>query len=359
MMESNHKAGRILPATHDLLRRPDLYVFIIVCLALLAAILVIKQVDYVWTLALSRHEVRWFTQIMGQTLFEGHWPGAGDVPVLFLGISAILYVISWLRPQHARLVRLRPYLGFIICVGFINAVLMVHGPKLALGRARPGLVLKHGAAYSAFYAFGPHYITEGLFRGSFPSGHTASMFALMSIAYILAFDPHRSARARLAGMCWAVLVLAGSVLMAVARSMSMSHWIGDGLLIIPMSWLVLHALYFWVLKIPAQADRRFAVHMPPLWEFRLCWWIGWMAVGLLATVLGARAFAEQMPWLGVLIAVGLFLLVLATRRFHHLYRRVKAGFAGPAGPGTRWAGDGDMGQDGSPPRKGEYRQTAS
>jgi PAP2 superfamily len=328
MMEnSDHKPSRIFPAAHGLWQRPDLYVFIFVCLALLAAMPVIKQMDYVWTLALHRHQVRWLTQIMGQTLFEGHPPGASDVPVLFLGISVILYTIAWLRPQHAGLVRLRPYLGFIVSVGFINGVLMVHGPKLALGRARPGLVFGHGAAYSPFYAFGPHYITEDFFRGSFPSGHTASMFTLMAIAYILMFDSHRWARAHLAGMFWAALVLAVSVLMAVARSMSMSHWIGDGLLIILISWLVLHALYFWILKVPLQANQPSAVQMPPLWELRLCWWLGWMTMGLLATVLGARAFEQQIPWLGVLIPGGLLLLVFAIRRFQHVYRRVRVVFA--------------------------------
>lgn len=38
----------------------------------------------------------------GPDFFEGHWPGGSDVPVLFLGISAILYAITWVRPQEAR-----------------------------------------------------------------------------------------------------------------------------------------------------------------------------------------------------------------------------------------------------------------
>jgi hypothetical protein len=360
MENSNHQAVRISPTVHGLLRRPDLYVFIIVCMALLAAIPVIKQMDYVWTLALSRHEVRWLTQIMGQTLFEGHWPGGSDIPTFFLGISTILYVIAWLRPKQARLARLRPYLGFIISVGLINAVLMVHGPKLALGRARPGLVFKHGAAYSPFYAFGSHYITEGLFRGSFPSGHTAAVFTLMTIAYVLVFHSRRSAGARLAGLCWGGLVLAGSVLMAVARSMSMSHWIGDGLLMILMSWLLLHALYFWVLRVPAQTARGPAVQMPPFWELRLCWWLGWITMGLLAAVIGARAFEQQsVPWLSLLIPGGLLLLVIAIRRLVRLYRRVRVGFADSAGRALVGQDMPAIGRDESPPPKREHGQPAS
>jgi membrane-associated PAP2 superfamily phosphatase len=304
--------------------------FILLLLGLAVAMLVLAKTDYAWTVAIGNHRIEWFTDFMGRTLFEGQRPGGPDIPTLFLAGSFILYLLAWLRPRWTRLVRLRPYLGFIVSTGFTCAIFMVHGLKLAMGRARPYQVIRHGLPYSHFFQFGPHYVAHDMFRASFPSGHTADAFTLMTLAYVLAMGAgRRSPTMRLAGLGWGLLALTYSLLMALARSMSLSHWIGDGLLSILMSWPILHAFYFWVLRVPEQtaiADAP-APPMPFMWEFRLCWWLWWITVGLVATVIGGRAFElEPAPWLAFLIPPGLGLILWAGRRLFRLYQRVCAGF---------------------------------
>lgn len=304
--------------------------FILLLLALIAAMLVITPRDYAWTLSIGHHRIHWFSNLMGQTLFEGQPPGGPDIATLFIAGSFILYLLAWLRPRWTRLLRLRPYLGFIVCSGFICAIYMVHGLKIAIGRARPYQVIRKGLAYSNFFQFGPHYVGHDMFRASFPSGHTADAFTLMTLAYILAVGPgFRSGVMRLAGLAWGLIALAYGLLMAVARSMSLSHWIGDGLLAILMSWPIQHALYFWVLRVPEQAAETDApaTPMPFMWEFRLCWWLWWIAVGLVATVIGGRAFGleQPTPWLAFLIPPGLGLILLAGHRFCRFYQRVRTG----------------------------------
>jgi membrane-associated PAP2 superfamily phosphatase len=317
-------------------RRGALIVFILLLLILTVAMLAIIKRDYAWTMAISSHRIKWFSDLMGRTLFEGQRPGGPDVATLFIAISFILYLLAWLRPQWARLVRLRPYLGFIVSSGFICAIFMVHCLKFAVGRARPSELIRKGLPYTHFFQLGPHYVTQGVFRGSFPSGHTADVFSLMTLAYILAIGgPRRSSAMRLSGVAWGVLVLAYSVLMGVARCMSLSHWVGDCLFSILMSWPIMHALYFWVLRVPEQTAvagaPRSPSPMPFMWEFRLCWWLWWITVGLLATVVGCRAFQEEpVPWLGFLIPSGLLLIFWAARRLQKFYYgRVREGFPPP------------------------------
>jgi hypothetical protein len=313
--------------------------FILLLLVLAAAMLTIPQVDYPWTLAIAHHRIKWFSDIMGRTLFEGHWPGGPDAGNLFLILSALLYLLAWVKPLRGRLCRLRPYLGFIVCTGLICSVFMVHGLKWGVGRARPNQVISRGLPYSQFYQFGAQYLTGGAYRSSFPSGHTACVFTLMTLAYILALGPGRASAMRLAGISWGVLALTYSVLMAVARSMSMSHWIGDGLLAILMSWPILHALYFWVLRVPEQTGEGdgdgISARMPLLWELRICWWLWWITVGLEATVMGGRAFDRHVPWLGLLIPAGLLVMGWAGRRLHRFYGRVRAVFQTRSSPARR------------------------
>ena len=323
----------IRPDANAWVQQFELYLFVILLLGWIFCIPIMEKVDYAWTLAIGRHQVHWLSELMAQSLFEGELPGGSDGPVIFLGISLILYVIAWLRPPHTRLAHLRPHLGFIVTSGFINAVLVVHGLKFALGRARPDEVIKGGMAFSHFYQFGPHFIANGVFYGSFPSGHTASVFALMSVAYLLALAPGRTKTWRLVGIGWAALVLGYSIVMGVARSMSMSHWIGDSLMTIFLCWLILHAVYFWGLRLPERISGQSApgsLRVPPFWELRMCWLLWWITLGLVSVTIGGRAFIKQpVPWLAVLIPVGILLLLFAGRKLYGLYRYVFPGRAVP------------------------------
>jgi membrane-associated phospholipid phosphatase len=157
----------------------------VLVLAMIVIMAVLARYDYEWTIWLNQHRVEWLDEFMGRTLFEGEGFGGGDGAMLFLAAAFFLYFYAWLRPGSQRLERWRPYLGFILSTGFTCGFLMVHGLKLAQGRARPGLVFTKVLAYSEWYEFGRHFVTEGLYGGSLPSGHTAIVLSFLTLAYIL------------------------------------------------------------------------------------------------------------------------------------------------------------------------------
>jgi len=200
----------------------------------------------------------------------------------------------------------------------------VHSLKWVLGRARPWDVLDGGELpFTHWYEFGAHYVTDGVYRGSFPSGHVAAAFMLMAVAYALAADPLLTRRWRVAGWILGAFVLAFAGAMGVANGMSRSHWVSDGLGSVALAWPVLHVLYFHVLRVPAQRKlAAMGTHVArPYWEARLCAWGFCALLGLMAIALGIRALVEPHPaaW-GWLIAVGAVVTAWCAPRFRAAYR---------------------------------------
>lgn len=276
------------------------------------------------TLWLIEHNIEWFSEFQGQTLFEGDWPGASDFAIIYIVTGFVLYFTAWRHPQRQRLWPWRAHLGFIVTSGLVTGLGIVHSLKWVLGRARPHLVLRKGMDYSEFYEFGPHFVGDGVFFGSFPSGHTAAVFMLMTLAYILIADPLFERKHRLLGWAVAAFTLASSSLMILGRAMSAHHWLGDNLATIALGWPLMHWLYFHLLKIPQQR-LYFARHGRPLpapsgWEFVLCWYAFWVTLAVMGCFFALHAvLLGRHQWMLVFVPVGIPLAMSAFRRGKRYY----------------------------------------
>jgi len=263
-----------------------------------------------------------FTGFMGRTLFQGDLPGGGDLVIFGMLLAVIGYLSGSFGRGPKLFRRWLPSLGFALFGAIVSALCLVHGIKWVVGRARPSVVVSKGLAYTDWYQLGPHYITEGIYRGSFPSGHTLAALLILLGAYVLAGDRSHSLRLRAIGWGIGVLALGYAGGMSVARAMSLAHWLSDGILGILLGWMVMHACYFWILKVPQQNRRpELRETLPLLFELRL----GLLAIlttfGVTCFLLGLRGFflLGVHPLL-LLVPFGVGVGFWSGRKGLHLYR---------------------------------------
>jgi len=294
------------------------------------AMILSTRVDYEWTVFLGEHRWPFLVQVMGQTLFEGESVGGVDPVILFLIVVTAAYYLVWKKPDE-RLLRWRPNLGFILTCAIIGGVYIVHSLKWVMGRARPESVIYGGLPFTEWFTFGPQFVTEGIYRGAFPSGHTAQAMILFTMAYVFACTPGNSRGQRIFGWCWGVIALFYALAVGIGRSMALSHWLTDVTGAIVLSWLAYHVLFNRVLRVPDQV-RYVHVHgrpptFPVVWELRLCGYLFGVVLGGTALMLGLRGIAlgESIGFLGLATAGGL-LALLAAWRMVLFYRRVTMGF---------------------------------
>ncbi|MFI5400049.1 MAG: phosphatase PAP2 family protein [SAR324 cluster bacterium] len=279
-----------------------------------AAMAAVTPLDYAWTLVLIDH--RWDAAVafLRRTVFEGSALGASDLPVFGLLALFALYAQVTSRRAIPALLGFRSWLGFILVATLASGLGVVHTLKWIVGRARPYEVLGEGhLPFTPWYVPGPHFVTEGIYRGSFPSGHTAAAFAFIALAYALAGDPLLTRRWRLSGWGVGAGALLFSVAMAIGSAMARSHWLSDAVAVTGLVWILVHVLYFWGLRVPDQ--RRYwqahgALPQPPgRWELRLCLLGFPVLLGTIAVGLGLRALALQaVPYLAALVPLGLGLV---------------------------------------------------
>jgi len=300
-------------------------IFLLILCVFGGLLVAVTPVDLAWTRWLMEHRHEGFTHVMRRTLFEGHLPGASDLPVLLILGMTVAYVLAQRPTASRRLAAWRPALGYLITGALAAGLGVVHSLKWVMGRPRPWSVFGRGELpYTEWYQFGAHYITDGIYRGSFPSGHAAAAFMFMALAYALAGDRRAPLGQRLAGVAVGLfaLLLAGAML--VANAMSRSHWLSDGVAVIGLVWLTLHALYFWVLRVPEQQRLAPAWGIPgkPLdgrayWELRWCGWGALLLIGLVLLALALRGLWFAAPWWvpALLVGLGAGLVVWSFPRF--------------------------------------------
>ena len=277
-----------------------LYYLLLMSVTWLAGMLALIPVDYAWTIWLRQHRIRWLDNWMDRTLFEGEGLGGGDPVILFLILVVLLYYMAWKKGAASRLYAWRPHLGFIVVTAITTSVMMVHSLKWVMGRARPSLVMKGVLPFSDWFEFGPHFITEGTYRGSLPSGHTAQVFTLMALAYVLLLAVPKFKFQNLLGWLWGSFTLLYTLLMALSRCMKLSHWVSDVLFSMGCSWIIMHLIYYTLLRIPEQEDYlrthgRFP-QLPVVWELRLCLALLLIVLSAMSLTLGIRSIFLGAAW---------------------------------------------------------------
>ena len=97
----------------------------------------LQPFDQQWTVWLHEHGSKELGLWMGRTMFEGKLPGASDPAIILLLASLVVYVRSWSVHASQRLIRWRPFLGFIVTTALAGSLGVVHSLKWVIGRARP------------------------------------------------------------------------------------------------------------------------------------------------------------------------------------------------------------------------------
>ncbi len=295
----------------------------LILILLCTAALTIHHVDYDTTIYLKQNAWPVFEDFYSRTLFEGDLPGTGDISIIGMLVCLGLYLFS---ARKERLARWRAELGFGIFAGLISALCFVHTVKWVVGRARPKEVFKQQLAYSDWFITGPHFISEGIYRGSFPSGHTLAALLPLLLGYMLAGNRENSPKVRIVGVIVGILSLLNAGGMALARPMSLNHWISDGLLGMLIGWLLIHLCYFWVLKVPQQrqllgAGKR-SEGLPNYWELKLGLLSVAVSVCVICALFGLRAlFLEVSLVWALLLPLGIVAGFFAVKGWWRLYRR--------------------------------------
>ncbi len=259
----------------------------------LVTLFLLDTVDYDLTLFLYQNRKVDLVQFMSRSLFEGEKFGAGDPVIIFLLLSVIGYYLTIRFPQKlGNFGAFRPHFGYIVTTGLFSAIMMVHSIKWTLGRTRPFLVLQEGLPYNAWYETGFHFVTQGVYRGSFPSGHTAQACLLIAICYILAGDRAHTRLTRWAGVLLSLIVLAYAVAMGAYRCMFLSHWTTDVAGAIGFTILSAHLIYFHLLDVPSQsAYFKKAGTFPPMpagFELHVSFNLFGAMLGIMGSAIGLR-----------------------------------------------------------------------
>lgn len=286
-----------------------------------ALLVLTTPVDYAWTAWLAAHKVETFAEIMAQSIFEMEMPGGGDVVVFFLIAVVGLYYASAKAESGSRLQGLRPAMGFLVAAAIITAVFNVHSLKWAIGRARPNAVFSGQLPFTAWFVLGPQLMSDGVFHGSFPSGHTALAFTPFALTYVLA------GRHKTAAVVFGTISIAFAVAMGAARCMTSSHWISDVAGSLLLSAATMHLLFYRLMRIPDQKAiieaGKGLTGLPTGWELLMAFFIGLIYAGTMTMICGGRILWQRGidGWV-FLVPTGIGLLGLGIRLTFRLLRQL-------------------------------------
>ena len=287
--------------------------------------------DVQWTVLLYKTGFENFGKFMQRTLFNGSKPGLSDPAIILQLVNLGFYLYYSRKRQSVWLDRYRPFFGFMVFCSFFTGLGLVHSVKWVLGRARPYLVLDGKLDYSSWHEFGSQFVTDGVFYGSFPSGHTATVFLLITLSYYLVANPNNSTKAKLIGWIWGIIVFVMTIMMILGRSITLHHWLTDSVGIMLLSWIFIHLIYFRILKIPAQIryveNRKQYPPLPRYWELSLLWRLFLITIGVMSMLIGGRApFIEGAAPLAAIVLPGVLLVFIFSKNFAKTYREYMSHF---------------------------------
>ena len=205
--------------------------------------------DFSLVSTLMRYSDSVFAVYTDQTIFGGENVGLSDIPifinifVLFVGLCA-----KFSSKIADRWILIAKYL---ISTNLIFGLLIIHGLKNIVGRARPYLALNDTSLYTDFWEFGVFDFLQHSFSGSLPSGHTATVLALLPLIFCIRFTKNYLVNdmRRIIGFSF-VLVL--SLVMALGRVMIKDHFLSDCILTIFLGWNFHYFMFYFVYNMPVR-----------------------------------------------------------------------------------------------------------
>ena len=211
-------------------------------------------------------------QVFEQSIFEGEALGASDIGIFGLIFSLVVYLFS---KSHS----LKSAAAFFFQFGIFTAITLVHGPKWAIGRARPHRVLDGIADYSYWFEPGREFFlttAEGAFRsysGSFPSGHTASLAALFAGCWFLIDFKSRKKVVTL-GYFLTIGLFGLCVMMGLTRVSLKAHWPTDTMASLLGIAFASYIFYQHVYFLPLRKSKPKTDQMLGFgWQFQLLIWL--------------------------------------------------------------------------------------
>ena len=311
----------LMATDHDLNTRKHLIQLVLILVAGFVILLAVAPYDQAWTLYLNENQHEGFKQWMADSIFELEPIGGSDFALIYVILMFIAYLMAWHgmpNPEKSngwerlkeQLVNSRHLLGYQVLVGLSTTFFLVHTSKLVMGRPRPYKVFYDGYVFSHWYEVGQHFISEGWYHGSFPSGHTATVFVVIALAYVLI--NHTNKKLHAWGWVVGAFAFITSVAMLVARSMSAAHWVTDSIGSIFFGWAIAHALYFFGVHMPFRSQHVQEKGQPfkvrKHYELLLAWYMFLACAGFAAMAIGLRAVVrwEVLGWAaGIPIGVAL------------------------------------------------------
>ena len=167
----------------------------------------------------------------------------GTIPGLVVTLAALT---GWLVAGIRRnLAVWRPYCLLVVLTSVIASGILVNAVlKQYWGRPRPGQVTQFGGQWTYRDIHKPGIPGQG---GSFPSGHCAMGFTLVSLFFW-------RRQSRLIAYAGGGAGLALGVAMSIARIVQGAHFLTDTLWSLGVNLIVAVALYYLVLAIPARKE---------------------------------------------------------------------------------------------------------
>lgn len=223
--------GRVTYRQMDSIAHVSRFFYVYFTLAIAAIILMLAApFDYEFTALLSHYPKREWVSFFRQSIFEKGRLGYTDFGIFFYLLTIGTYIFCHIGSRE-RWPLVTKYSGYLLAAGLLVGVVMVHGIKLALGRARPHQVLSGEHPFTAWHELGPLNSFAGGGTGSFPSGHTATTLWMLALWFLIerhTWKKHRRSINWLSAL-WLAAALVQALVTGATRSLTADHWLTDWL----------------------------------------------------------------------------------------------------------------------------------
>lgn len=206
------------------------------------------------------------------SIFLDNVLGLADIVVFFVLGALALYIASFFS-WGARFKSIRDYCGYIFSTSFAMAISLIHAVKWALSRTRPYDVFPdHLQTFTHWFVPGAYTLDVGFNKGSFPSGHVATMSVLIALFFLMP----TARKWNLFRWSYIVIVVAMAMLMGWYRMMYGSHWFTDNLASLMLSIMLSYFFYHFIFFPSPETRQRYPLfdrmeHRHPAWAIHLVW----------------------------------------------------------------------------------------